>query len=135
MLIISALLFINKDVVPKENMIPSRIFNTSEFVQIADGEPIRSVVTESPDAVVVMWYLMPGQQISPHIHPFGQDTWTILSGNGEYILDAEGTTMPISSGQIVVAHKEQIHGVINNGDEPLQFVSVVAPQDAGFELL
>lgn len=111
----------------------SRIFNTAEFIQTSDGEPIRSVVTESPDAVVVMWYVSPGQSISPHVHPSGQDTWIILSGEGEYILDTEGTTMPISSGKIVVAHTGQVHGVVNRGSTPLQFVSVVAPQDAGFQ--
>lgn len=116
-------------------MILSRIFNSAEFVQKSDAEPIRSVVTESPDAVVVMWCVLPGQNISPHVHPSGQDTWIILSGNGEYILDAEGTTKPISSGQIVVAHTGQVHGVINKGSEPLQFVSVVAPQDAGYQPL
>lgn len=116
-------------------MIASRIFHTSEFIQSSEGEPIRSIVTESTDAVVVMWYLMPNQQINPHIHPSGQDTWIVLSGRGEYILDAEGKTMPIASGQIVVAHTGQVHGVVNTGNEPLQFVSVVAPQDAGFTLL
>ncbi len=45
-------------------MISPRIFDNVEFVQTSDGEPIRSIVTESPDAVVVMWYLMPGQQIN-----------------------------------------------------------------------
>jgi quercetin dioxygenase-like cupin family protein len=113
----------------------SRIFNTAEFVQTSDGEPIRSVVKESLDAVVVMWYVLPGQRISPHVHPSGQDTWIVLSGNGEYILDAEGTTMPISSGQIVVACTGQVHGVVNRGSKPLEFVSVVAPQNAGFQLV
>jgi quercetin dioxygenase-like cupin family protein len=112
-----------------------RLFEYADFIQISDGEPIRAIVTESPDAVVVMWYLMPGQEIYPHVHPDGQDTWIVLSGIGEYILDAEGKTMPITSGQIVVAHTGQVHGVINKGNEPLQFVSVVAPQNAGFEQL
>lgn len=116
-------------------MMLTRIFDGAEFVQKSDGEPIRSVVTESSDTVVVMWYVLPGQTIQPHFHPSGQDTWIILSGNGEYILDAEGTTKPISSGQIVVAHTGQVHGVINKGSEPLQFVSVLSPQDAGYQPL
>jgi quercetin dioxygenase-like cupin family protein len=121
--------------IQKKFMRSPRIFDNAEFVQTSDGEPIRSIVTESPDAVVVMWYLMPGQQINPHVHPCGQDTWIVLSGTGEYILNAEGKTMPISSGQIVVAYTGQVHGAINKGDEPLQFVSVVAPENAGFELV
>lgn len=114
-------------------MSTTRIFNSSKFLQPTDGEPIRSVVTESQDAVVVAWYIKPGQEISPHIHPHGQDTWTILSGKGEYFLDRSRTTKPIVAGDVVVAHIGCVHGVFNNGDEPLVFISVVSPADAGYE--
>jgi quercetin dioxygenase-like cupin family protein len=113
----------------------NRIFNSSQFFQPTDGEPIRSVVTESQDAVVVAWYIKPGQEISAHIHPNGQDTWTILSGKGEYYLDEAGNTKSIVAGDVVVAHTECIHGVFNNGDEPLVFISVVSPADAGYQLI
>ncbi len=113
----------------------NRIFNSSNFFQPTDGEPMRSVVTESPDAVVVAWYIQPGQEIPAHIHPHGQDTWTILAGNGEYYLDRSGTTKPIGVGDVVVAPTGSVHGVLNNGDEPLVFISIVAPSDAGYERL
>ena len=38
-------------------MSATRIFSSSEFFQPAEGEPIRSVITESRDAVVVAWYV------------------------------------------------------------------------------
>ncbi|MFQ4144968.1 cupin domain-containing protein [Chlorogloeopsis sp. ULAP02] len=113
----------------------TRIFNSSKFLQPTDGEPIRSVVTESKDAVVVAWYIKPGQEIAPHIHPHGQDTWTILSGKGKYYLDRAGTAKPIFAGDVVVAHTGCVHGVFNHGDEPLVFISVVSPADAGYELV
>lgn len=113
----------------------TRIFNSSSFFQPTDGEPIRSVVTESKDAVVVAWYIQPGQKISPHIHPDGQDTWTILTGGGEYYLDQEGITKAIATGDVVVAPIGCVHGVFNNGDEPLVFISVVSPADAGYQLV
>jgi quercetin dioxygenase-like cupin family protein len=56
-------------------------------------------------------------------------------GRGEYQIDADGETIAIMQGDIVVAHKGEVHGVYNDGDEPLVFVSVVAPGDAGFEEL
>ncbi|WP_242041152.1 cupin domain-containing protein [Leptolyngbya sp. FACHB-261] len=84
-------------------MSTTRIFNSSNFLQPTDGEPIRSVITESKDAVVVAWYIKPGQTISAHIHPNGQDTWTVLAGKGEYYLDQVGTTKPIVAGDVVVA--------------------------------
>lgn len=112
-----------------------RIFNSSKFLQPTDEEPIRSVVTESKDAVIVAWYIKPGQTILPHIHPNGQDTWTILAGRGEYYLDKAGTTKPIAAGDVVVAYTGCVHGVLNNSNEPLVFISVVSPADAGYELV
>jgi quercetin dioxygenase-like cupin family protein len=112
-----------------------RIFNSSQFFQPTDQEPVRSVVTESKDAVVVAWYIKPGQEIPAHLHPNGQDTWTILSGQGEYYLDQTGATKPIMAGDVVIAHTGCVHGVFNNGDEPLVFISVVSPADAGYQLV
>jgi quercetin dioxygenase-like cupin family protein len=116
-------------------MSQTRIFNSAEFFQpVDDGEPVRSVVTESADAVIVAWYIQPGQKIAAHIHPQGQDTWTILSGQGEYCLDAMGNTQPIGAGDVVIAPIGAVHGVSNHGSEPLRFISVVSPAAAGYQL-
>ncbi|WP_434685551.1 cupin domain-containing protein [Pseudanabaena minima] len=111
----------------------SRIFNSAKFFLATDGEPIRSVVTESPDTVVVAWYIKPNQEIAPHIHPHGQDTWTILQGKGKYYLDQQGTTKAIAAGDIVIAPTGCVHGVFNDGDEPLVFISTVSPATAGYQ--
>ncbi|HEY6896533.1 MAG TPA: cupin domain-containing protein [Rhodocyclaceae bacterium] len=116
-------------------MTAQRIFTARDFIQLSDADPIRSVVTQSPDAVVVMWHVLPGQRIPPHVHPAGQDTWTILAGSGDYIVDAAGASRPLSAGQVAIAQVGQVHGVINNGSEPLQFISVVAPAEAGYQLV
>jgi quercetin dioxygenase-like cupin family protein len=116
-------------------MNPTRIFNSSKFFQPTDGEPIRSAVAESQNAVVVAWYIQPGQEIAAHVHPHGQDTWTILAGKGEYDLDRSGTTQSIGVGDVVIAPTGSVHGVFNNGDEPLVFISIVSPSDAGYERL
>jgi quercetin dioxygenase-like cupin family protein len=117
------------------NMSTTRIFKSSEFFQPTDGEAIRSVVSESKDAVIVAWYIKPGQEIPAHIHPHGQDTWTILAGSGEYYLDKAGNRKTIVAGDVVIAHTGCVHGVFNNGNEPLVFISVVSPADAGYERL
>ncbi|WP_197484551.1 cupin domain-containing protein [Phormidesmis priestleyi] len=113
----------------------TRIFNSSDFFQPTDGEPIRSVVTESRDATIVAWYIKPNQEIPAHIHPHGQDTWTILSGTGDYYLDKSGKTQPIVAGDVVIASIGRVHGVVNTGEEPLIFISVVAPAEAGYQLV
>ncbi len=116
-------------------MSESRVFKSSAFMQPNQGEPVRSVITQSADATAVAWHLNPGQRIAAHVHPHGQDTWTILSGAGLYQLEADGTSHGISAGDVVIAHTGEVHGVFNNGTVPLVFISVVAPLEAGFELL
>jgi quercetin dioxygenase-like cupin family protein len=128
--------FLRKLAIPRSmesTMSPGRLFKVSDFLHPSDGEPIRSVITESADAAVVAWYVKPGQQISAHVHPHGQDTWTILSGSGEYRVSAHGESMAIAKGDVLVAHRREVHGVLNTGQEPLVFVSVVSPAASGFE--
>lgn len=112
-----------------------RIFASDLFMHAAEGEPIRSIVTESPDATVVAWHILPGQRIACHMHPHGQDTWTILSGKGAYLIDTVGEPRTVVAGDVVVAHRGQVHGVRSLGAEPLRFISVVTPSEAGFTLV
>ena len=116
-------------------MTTSRILNSAVYFQPTDDKPIRSVITQSKDAVIVAWYIKQGQKIPLHIHPQGQDTWTILAGKGHYYLDNNGITKPIMAGDVVVAHAGEVHGVFNDNSEPLVFVSVVSPAEAGYQLI
>jgi quercetin dioxygenase-like cupin family protein len=109
-----------------------RVYKSNDHMQVSDGEPIRSVVVESEHSVIVAWHVEPGQMIAPHTHPNGQDTWTILSGAGQYQVDEQGNTMAIVPGDVAVAQKGQVHGVLCTSSEPLRFISVVAPFEAGF---
>lgn len=112
----------------------TRLFNSADFLQADDDVPIRSVITQSKEQVIVAWIVKTGQEIPAHIHPHGQDTWTILSGAGRYYLDTAGTTQTIQAGDVVVAHIGEVHGVFNDSDAPLLFISVVSPADAGYQL-
>ena len=117
-------------------MITDRLFHSQEFFQPTnDGEPVRSVVYESAEAVIVAWHINPGQRIAAHFHPHGQDTWTILSGRGCYQFNKSGDTIMINAGDVVVAQIGSVHGVVKNEMEPLRFISVVTPADAGYEPL
>ncbi len=113
----------------------TRLYHSKDHFQPNTGDPIRAVIVETKDATVVAWYLSPGQRIAPHVHPSGQDTWTILSGTGDYITDASGSTLTISTGDVLVARAGDVHAVINTGKNPLSFISVVSPLDAGFDPL
>lgn len=112
-----------------------RVFRIADHLQPNDGEPIRSVVHATNDAAIVAWTVKPGQRISPHVHPTGQDTWTVLAGAGDYQIDASGAVVRIAAGDVVVAPTGAVHGVLNTGAETLVFVSVVSPALSGFEPL
>jgi quercetin dioxygenase-like cupin family protein len=116
-------------------MTAPRIFKSADFMQPAEGEPIRSVITQSAEATVVAWHVKPGQRIAAHVHPQGQDTWTVLAGRGEYQLEASGTSRTLAPGDIAIAHTGCVHGVYNSGDEPFVFISVVSPAEAGYQLI
>ncbi len=113
----------------------ARLYTISDFMKVSDLEPIRTVITESSDAVIVAWHLEPGQNIPLHTHPYGQDSWTVIKGRGDYFLDANGSIQKIKTGDVVVARKGEPHGAINSGVEPLEFISVVSPGNAGYALL
>ena len=116
-------------------MSTQRVFRVADHLQAKDGEPIRSVVHATDDAAIVAWTVKPGQRISAHVHPSGQDTWTILAGEGDYQVDVAGQTVRIAAGDVVVASAGAVHGVLSTGAQALVFVSVVSPALSGFEPL
>ena len=115
-------------------MSTQRIFPWADFLQPADGEPVRSVVTQSEHSVVIAWTVKPGQRITPHVHPSGTDTWTIVAGQGDYIPDLTGAKRPVKAGDVAVARAGEVHGVHNSGAVPLVFIPVAAPVEAGYHV-
>lgn len=111
----------------------TRIFNAVECSRPNPAGAERTVVHQTAEAALVIWHLLPGQDIAPHVHPAGQDTWVVLSGEADYVL-GEGETRRIRAGEVAVATAGQLHGARNHSDAPFVFVSVVSPSDAGYEL-
>jgi quercetin dioxygenase-like cupin family protein len=111
----------------------ARLFSVADFEQPSEEALIRSVVQETAEAVIVVWHILPGQEIPAHAHPHGQDTWTVLSGTAEYY-KGHGENCIIKANDIAVARANQIHGAKNLVGEPFVFVSVVTPASAGYNL-
>lgn len=114
-------------------MSTQRVFRVHDHLQPNDGEPLRSVVHATEQAAVVAWTVRPGQRISAHVHPCGQDTWTVLEGEGDYQFDGSGRVLHIEAGDVVVAPVGAVHGVLCTGDVPLVILSVVSPALSGYE--
>lgn len=98
---------------------------------VREAAPAARMVAE--EAAVVAWTVKPGQRIGPHTLPSGQDTLMVLAGQGEYQVDSAGRTKRVQAGDVVVAPKGAVHGVLNTGVEPLIIVSVVSPALSGYE--
>jgi quercetin dioxygenase-like cupin family protein len=113
-------------------MHPQRTFDSLAFYQRGEQAPPRVVITESPDAAVVCWHVEPGQRIDLHVHPTGQDTWIVMSGEGLYFEAVEAPGVCLKPGVVAVAPRGAIHGALNTGTVPLRFISVVDPALSGF---
>jgi len=112
----------------------TRIFTVADYTR-PNGETVeRTVIHQTTEAALVVWHLLPGQEIPPHRHPAGQDTWTVVSGEADYLL-GDGKSRAIKVGDVAIAAIGQIHGARNRGGEPFVFVSVVSPAEAGYELI
>ena len=59
----------------------------------------------------------------------------VTSGAGEYQEDAQGRTVLITAGDVVIAAAGEVHGVLCTSAEPLVFMSVVCPAEAGYDAL
>lgn len=111
----------------------TRVLNIARSAKPNPQAVERNVVAQSDQAALVVWHLLPGQEIPAHRHPGGQDSWVVMEGAAEYLM-GNGESRVITAGEVAIALPGQIHGARNTGAVPFVFVSVVAPADAGYEL-
>jgi quercetin dioxygenase-like cupin family protein len=95
---------LNSFYVPTANRMSSdpRLFHSGDYFHLNESEPARTVITQSVDAAVVAWTVLPGQSIPAHHHPQGQDSFVILSGAGSYQIDAAGTLVSVKVNEYIL---------------------------------
>lgn len=67
----------------------------------------------------------PGQEHALHVHAGMDKLYVVVSGAGEFLL--EGRSVPMSTGQLLVAPEGISHGIRNPGPAPLIVLAVLAP--------
>jgi mannose-6-phosphate isomerase-like protein (cupin superfamily) len=72
----------------------------------------------------------PGRRTFPRM---GKTPGLFYPAGGQYHVDAQERTRPIGPGTVTIAHRSEVHGVFNDGTEPVDFVSVLAASASGFE--
>lgn len=100
-----------------------RTFDVEKLVRFSDEKAIVTEIVITKHSSIAVWGVRPGQQVQPHTHPDGQDTWIVIRGELTYYL-GNGHKKILSAGQIDVAEPYQVHGAINEGTEDAVFVSI-----------
>lgn len=66
-----------------------------------------------------------GSSIGFHEHAEDEEIYFINSGRGLFT-DNDGSTHPVSAGDMTLTRRGEKHGLANTGDEPLVFTAVIA---------
>ena len=69
--------------------------------------------------------IAPGQASSRHFHRATEETYYVLSGAGEMVID--GHAFNLQSGQACLIEPGEAHQIFNHGSGDLEFLAVCAP--------
>lgn len=84
---------------------------------------------ESPRLLVGLNAFEPGQSHALHAHAGMDKLYTVVEGEGEFLLD--GGSLPMRAGDVLVAPEGVPHGVRNSGTVRLLVMAVLAPGPSG----
>ena len=68
-------------------------------------------------------FLAPGNSIGEHAHEGDNEIYYILSGTGMY--NDNGTMVRVNPGDATFCNSGEMHGLVNDGTEPLEFIALV----------
>ena len=108
-----------------------RIFDLQAYTHFSNKRAKVTEVIATDNSGIAVWAVQPGQEVAPHIHPGGQDTWVMLKGTLTYYL-GNGQRQTISAGECAIADQSQIHGAMNDGTEDAVFVSIYSNPKIGY---
>lgn len=114
-------------------MIIARAHEIQGYVALRPYERVLKVLI-SPDLQPVthialgMTLLPPGKASSNHTHDREEETWYILSGRGEVVVDGE--RREVSADTVITVTPPQEHQLINTGDETLKVLWIYTPPGA-----
>ncbi len=73
-----------------------------------------------------LWWLHPGREGAPDIHPNADEIYYVVSGEGRLLLGDEAYT--VRKGMTVFIPRNVTHQTFNTGDEDLCYYWIFAPQ-------
>ncbi len=88
-------------------------------------KPFKTTFFHSQRLLVGLNSLLPGQRQSLHEHADQDKFYFVLEGTGAFTVGGE--TRVCTSGDLALAPAGVPHGVANNGEEMLSFLTIIAP--------
>ena len=67
--------------------------------------------------------LAPGRSIGNHMHEGDNEVFYFLRGSGTY--NDNGSAVRVHPGDTAVCNDGETHGLVNDGDEPLEFIALI----------
>lgn len=89
------------------------------------AKPFKTTFHRSPRLLVGLNTLIPGQAQALHEHADEDKFYFVLAGAGRFTVG--DATQICGAGELILAPAGMAHGVINDGEEMLSFLTVIAP--------
>jgi mannose-6-phosphate isomerase-like protein (cupin superfamily) len=67
--------------------------------------------------------LAPGRSVGDHTHTGDNEIYYFLKGSGLY--NDNGKSVRVFPGDTTVCNDGECHGLVNDGDEPLEFIALI----------
>ncbi len=103
----------------------SNFIHPLAHAQGRQDKPFKFTFFQSERLLVGLNTLLPGQEQHLHDHPTQDKFYLVLEGAGAFTVGDE--TRPCAAGQLILAPAGAPHGVRNDGDAQLSFLTVIAP--------
>jgi mannose-6-phosphate isomerase-like protein (cupin superfamily) len=101
------------------------VIRLRDHVSLNPDRMAKVLLASTPRALVDLYCLAPGQAQKPHAHADQDKVYVVVEGRGRIHLD--GRDEAVGPGEAVVARAQAVHGVVNDGQEPLILLVIVTP--------
>lgn len=106
-------------------MIETNFFSVIDYIRTPGEKAFKHTFFQSERLLVGLNVLRPGQTQSIHEHADQDKFYYVVEGSGRFIVgEAEQVC---AAGSLILAPAGVLHGVVNEGDALLTFLTVIAP--------
>ena len=103
----------------------SNFIEAVTHAQCTQNKHFKFTFFQSDRLLVGLNTLLPGQEQHLHDHATQDKCYLVLEGAGEFTVGDE--TRQCTAGELILAPAGVAHGVANNGEALLSFITVLAP--------